>query len=80
MDYFATSLPNVLLFHDDLKNSIRVEALLPDALAGEGAGDGAKAIKLLRQALAEDPKLLAAEMLRQFEQEGKQVREAAPAS
>ncbi|HEV2326675.1 MAG TPA: DUF5107 domain-containing protein [Terracidiphilus sp.] len=81
VDYFATSLPNMLLFHDDLKKRNRIDSLLLSALASDGLGDGPKAAKLLRQVLAEDPNhLFAAEMLGHLEQEAKQVREAAPAS
>ena len=81
VDYFATSLPNMLLFHDDLKKRNRIESLLLSALASDGEGDGAKATTLLRQVFAEDPShLFAAEMLGHLDQETKQVREATPAS
>ncbi len=69
VDYFATSLPAMLLFHEDLSKRNRVEALLLNALASEGLGDRAKAVTLLRDALTEDPNhLFAAEMLRQLEE------------
>lgn len=81
LDYFATSLPNMLLFHDSLSKRNRIESLLLEALAQHGLGDHSKAIVLLRRVLAEDPNhLFAAEMLRQFEPTGKRVSEAAPAS
>ena len=81
VDYFATSLPNMLLFHDDLKKRNRIELLLLKALASDGLGDRSSATALLRQVLAEDPNhQLAAEMLSQFKQAHRQVREAAPAS
>ncbi len=64
LDYFATSLPNLLLFDDDLNKRNRVESLLLGALASHGQGDCAKAIQLLRQVMTEDPNhLLAAEVL-----------------
>ena len=80
-DYFATSLPNMLLFRDDLKKRNLVESLLMKALATHGLGDGAKAASLLRNVLAEDPNcLFAAEMLQLVQQHRKPLREAAPAS
>jgi hypothetical protein len=54
IDYFATSLPNLLLFDDDLKKRNRIEANALIALAKEGLGDHATAIGLLRDVLAED--------------------------
>jgi tetratricopeptide (TPR) repeat protein len=81
VDYFATSLPNMLLFHDDLKKRNRTESLLLSALASDGLGDGAKAAELLRQVRAEDPnQLFATELLSHLDREAKQVREAASAS
>lgn len=64
LDYFATSLPNMLLFEDDLGKRSRVESLLLIALANHGLGNCEKAIELLHQVLAEDPNhLFAAEIL-----------------
>jgi tetratricopeptide (TPR) repeat protein len=81
VDYFATSLPNMLLFHDDLSKRNRVQSMLLKALASHGRGDPGKAVALLRQVLAEDPNhLFAAEMLNHFEWERRNIREAAPAS
>ena len=78
-DYFATSLPNMLLFRDDLKKRNQVESLLMQALATEGLRDRAKAARLLREVLAEDPNcLFAAEMLTHLEHDRKPVREAPP--
>jgi tetratricopeptide (TPR) repeat protein len=54
IDYFATSLPNLLLFEDDLEKRNRIEANVLIALAKEGLGDRAVAIDLLREVLAED--------------------------
>jgi tetratricopeptide (TPR) repeat protein len=81
LDYFATSLPNMLLFHDDLSKRNRVESLLLKALASHGRGDLAKAVSLLHEVLAEDPNhLFAAETLSGLEQERKPLPEVAPAS
>jgi hypothetical protein len=64
IDYFATSLPNLLLFEDDLGKRNRVESLLLRALATHGLGDAPAAVHRLEQALAEDPNhQFAAEML-----------------
>jgi tetratricopeptide (TPR) repeat protein len=67
VDFFATSLPNMLLFHDDLSKRNRTESLLLRALASDGLGNREAAVMLLRQLLAEDPNhQLAGEMLREF--------------
>jgi tetratricopeptide (TPR) repeat protein len=64
IDYFATSLPNLLLFDDDLSKRNRVESLLLSALANHGLDDVEGAIKRLEQVVAIDPNhLFAAEML-----------------
>ena len=39
IDYFATSLPNMLLFEDDLQQRNRVESLLLSGLAAYGLGN-----------------------------------------
>ncbi len=65
IDYFATSLPNLLLFEDDLVKRNRVEALLLHALASDGTGDAAAAVQQLDRVLEQDPNhLFAAEMIR----------------
>ncbi len=80
VDYFATSLPNMLLFHDDLIKQNQIESLLLEALASHGRGDAAKAIDLMRRVLSEDPNhQFAAEMLSQMEKTGTRVSEVAPA-
>jgi len=64
IDYFATSLPNMLLFDDDLAQRNRIESLLLAALASHGLGDAQPAINQLQQLLTEDPNhLFAAQML-----------------
>ena len=54
VDYFATSLPNFLLFDDDLSKRNQIECLFLDALANLGLGSTAGAISDLRQVLSLD--------------------------
>jgi tetratricopeptide (TPR) repeat protein len=54
IDYFATSLPNFLLFDDDLDKRNQIECLFLNALANLGLGSTAGAISDLRQVLALD--------------------------
>jgi len=54
-DYFATSLPNFLLFEDDLEKRNRIECLFLRGLANRGLGRIAEAREDLRQALRLDP-------------------------
>jgi hypothetical protein len=76
IDYFATSLPNLLLFDDDLAKRNRIESLVLSALASHGGGDREKAVGLLQQVIAEDPNhLFAEEALHWISQEGKPVPE-----
>jgi len=64
IDYFATSLPNLLLFDDDLVKRNSVESLLLSALARHGLGDRTTAIQQLKLLLIEDQNhLFAIEML-----------------
>ncbi len=60
IDYFATSLPNLLLFDDDLEKRNRVEALVLEGLARHGLGEKKLAMDLLRRAVTEDPNHLVA--------------------
>ena len=70
VDYFATSLPNLLLFKDDLAKRNRLEAQLLIALAEHGLGETQKAIHLLEKIAKEDENDLAAgEMLRWIKNE-----------
>lgn len=72
IDYFATSLPNLLLFNDDLEKRNRLEAQFLMALAHHGQCNSAKAIQMLESILCEDRNhILAIEMLRWFKQEVK---------
>lgn len=64
IDYFATSLPNMLLFEDDLEKRNRTEATFLLALATHGLGDREKALELLGNVLVENSNhLLAIQML-----------------
>ena len=70
VDYFATSLPNLLLFNDDLAKRNRLEAQLLIALAEHGLGETQKAINLLEKIAKEDENHLpAGEMLRWIKNE-----------
>jgi tetratricopeptide (TPR) repeat protein len=63
IDYFATSLPTMLLFHDDLKRSNEIEAMFLHAQAAFGLGTQAEAERLLRAVLAQDANHMAAQDL-----------------
>jgi len=54
IDYFATSLPTMLLFHDDLKKRAHVGALFLRAQARIGIGNMVEARDLLEQVLSLD--------------------------
>jgi len=78
IDYFATSLPNMLLFEDDLRKRNRVESLLLSALASDALGDAETADRLLRDVLSEDPNhLFAAETLLWLDRKQTQEGQAA---
>ena len=55
IDYFATSLPTMLLFHDDLEARQHLQADLLEGLAQLGLGQSAAATQRLREVLAKDP-------------------------
>lgn len=55
IDYFATSLPTMLLFEDDLAARQRTHALFLEAQARLGLGQEAPARRLLRRVLQRDP-------------------------
>jgi tetratricopeptide (TPR) repeat protein len=76
IDYFATSLPNLLLFDDDLDKRNRIESMLLSALAKHGLGEVESAVLDLQQLNAEDPNhLLVAEMLGWIQSDGGAVPE-----
>jgi tetratricopeptide (TPR) repeat protein len=55
IDYFATSLPNFLLFEDDLQERNQIGSLLLSALAHHGLGDRDSAVAELHQITTKDP-------------------------
>ena len=55
IDYFATSLPTMLLFDDDLQHRQETTALFMQVQAWLGLGESAKARRLLKQVLQRDP-------------------------
>ena len=55
IDYFATSLPTMLLFDDDLQFRQETTAIFIEAQARLGLGETAAAQKLLSQVLKRDP-------------------------
>ena len=55
IDYFATSLPTMLLFDDDLKQRQDITATVLQALAHLGLGHRAVATKLIDKVLLADP-------------------------
>jgi tetratricopeptide (TPR) repeat protein len=55
IDYFATSLPTMLLFDDDLQFRQQTMALVLEAQARFGLGQKSRAKKLLKQVLRRDP-------------------------
>ncbi|MDY3679520.1 MAG: DUF5107 domain-containing protein [Actinomyces urogenitalis] len=65
IDYFATSLPTMLLFHEDLQATARRRAAVMRAQARLGQADEEGARELLRGVLALDPaEMRAAELAR----------------
>jgi hypothetical protein len=66
IDYFATSLPTMLLFEDDLQFRQETNALFLQAQAQLGLGRTLKTKSLLRAVLRRDPShALAADLLRE---------------
>jgi hypothetical protein len=83
IDYFATSLPNLLLFEDDLDERQRIECLVLAALANDGLGNRDAALEQLRQVAGADANHLPALFVLQWiEREGNRVmeQEVRPAS
>jgi tetratricopeptide (TPR) repeat protein len=60
IDYFATSLPNFLLFDDDVAKRNHIKCAFLRALAHYGLGESAAAHQQLECVLAEDPNHLTA--------------------
>ena len=77
IDYFATSLPDLLLFDDDLHERNRIESLLLSGLAAHGLGDVKVAVNELEQVVAADPNhILAAGMLEWIKMNSKSATES----
>ena len=75
IDYFATSLPNFLLFEDDLRKRIRVDCRFLVGLAHLGLGEIGEAEAAFREVLALDINHLGAmQKLRWLRSDAKAVR------
>jgi tetratricopeptide (TPR) repeat protein len=66
IDYFATSLPNLLLFEDDLQKRHQVECLFLVALAELGLRNTERAVELMDQVLLIDRNHMAAQFELEF--------------
>jgi tetratricopeptide (TPR) repeat protein len=66
IDYFATSLPNLLLFEDDLQKRHQVECLFLIALAELGLRNTERAVELMNQLLLIDRNHMAAQFELEF--------------
>lgn len=62
IDYFATSLPNLLLFDEDLTKTHRARCLLLAAFANVGLKQPKEAVRLLHEVLKLDPNSLFAQL------------------
>ena len=65
MDYFAVSLPNFLVFEDDLTQRNHIHCLYLIALGRLGLGERASAVSYFDEILARDPNHLGASLCRQ---------------
>jgi len=66
IDYFAVSLPEFMVFDDDLAERNRINCHYLRALGRWGLGDSAGAMKELAEVLRMDPNLLPAELHRKW--------------
>lgn len=67
IDYFATSLPTMLLFDDDLQKSQQLTARFLEAQARVGLGQHKKAKAILKKILEENPNhALASDLIQSF--------------
>jgi len=70
IDFFATSLPTMLLFNDDLQFRQKTTALFLEAQAQSGLGRATKARGLLQTVLKRDPNhALASDLAKQWQAE-----------
>ena len=67
MDYFAVSLPNFLVFEDDLTQRNHIHCLYLIALGSLGLGETGKAVRSLDEVLTRDPNHLGATLIRQID-------------
>jgi Tfp pilus assembly protein FimV len=66
IDYFATSLPSMLLFNDDLQKSFTVTATFLQAQAYLGLGDINRAQQLMKRVMELDQNHQEADLLAEF--------------
>ena len=66
IDYFATSLPNLLLFEDDLQKRNQVDCVFLLALSELGLRNPKRAMELLNQVLSLDCNHIAAQQELEF--------------
>jgi tetratricopeptide (TPR) repeat protein len=77
IDYFATSLPNFLVFEDNLSFRKEIECTFTEALVELGLGNDLDAAKKLQRVVNQDPNHLAAQtMLAQISRSGDSVIES----
>jgi tetratricopeptide (TPR) repeat protein len=77
IDYFATSLPNFLVFEDDLTFRKEIECTFTEALVDLGLGSDLDAAQKLQRVVDRDPNHLAAQtMLAQISRTGDSVIES----
>jgi tetratricopeptide (TPR) repeat protein len=77
IDYFATSLPNFLVFEDDLTFRKEIECTFTEALVELGLGSDLDAAQKLQRVVDRDPNHLAAQtMLAQISRTGDSVIES----
>jgi tetratricopeptide (TPR) repeat protein len=77
IDYFATSLPAMLLFHDDLQRRNQITSLFFEAEASAGLGFPRRSARMLKRVLELDPNhAAAADFQREFLLEGSAIKTA----
>ncbi|HTZ60868.1 MAG TPA: DUF5107 domain-containing protein [Acidobacteriaceae bacterium] len=69
IDYFATSLPNFLVFEDDLAFRKEIDCIFTEALIDLGEGNEVEAARKLQKVVEKDPNHLAAQTM--FAQAGR---------
>jgi tetratricopeptide (TPR) repeat protein len=80
VDYFATSLPAMLLFEDDLTARQQISAMIMETQASLGLGQRGEAERLVKEILERDPShQFAAELLREMSTEKPSSKRPQPA-